>query len=153
MIQLYQELGILPDNSQLPQQMEQQQPGILDQISDELREYFQKEKTDDLTNEVLPDPVTTADENMQLEKFMEDTHQESLAEKTINRRGVFGPSINQQITKSSERGKYPRSGGRFIDPNQDRVNDDLVQRTANKAPIKTGKVKKNYSPGKGNPYA
>ena len=145
MIQLYQELGILPEGSQLPQQMEQQQPGILDQISDELQEYFQKLKTDDAAQEVLPDPITQADEQMQLNRFYTDQHQESLAEKTINRRGVFGPSINQQVTKNPERGKYPRSGGRFIDPNQDRVNADL--------PGKTGKPKKNYSPGKNNPYA
>jgi uncharacterized membrane protein YgcG len=143
-IQLYQELGILPQGQQLPQQMEQQQPGILDQISDELREYFQTEKQAELEEEVLPDPVTKVDEQLQLDKFQEDSHQESLAEKTINRRGVFGPSINQQIRKNPERGKYPRSGGRFLDQEgKDRVND---------VPMKTGKPKKRLKPGKNNPY-
>src|SRR2546430_14360357 len=56
-------------------------------------------------------------------KFDEQSHEESLAEKVINRRGTFGPSINEQITKSPVRGKYPRSGGGAFVPNQgkDRV--------------------------------
>lgn len=142
-ISLYQELGILPPSNQLAPQMEQEQPGIMDQLSDELTEFFNKEKLQKEEDEVLPDPVSKKDEDMQLEKFFSDSHQETLAEKTINRRGVFGPAINQQITKNPERGKYPRSGGRFIDPNQDRVND---------TPIKTGKTKKRLNPGKNNQY-
>jgi hypothetical protein len=149
-IGLYQELGILPPSQQLATGMDQQQPGILDQVSDELQEFFQKEKQDKEETEVIADPVTQADEAMQLDKFYNDQHQESLAEKVINRRGVFGPSVNQQVRKNPERGKYPRSGGRFIDQEgQDRVNGD--NGNGNK-PLKTGKTKKNYRPGKNNRY-
>lgn len=143
-ITLYQELGILPPNAQLAPQMEQEQPGIMDQLSDELTEFLLHEKVQKEETDILPDPISKADEEQQLERFYEDSHQETLAEKTINRRGVFGPSINQQTRKNPERGKYPRSGGRYLDQQgKDRVND---------VPIKTGNTKKRLSPGKGNPY-
>lgn len=146
-ISLYQELGILPPSQQLAPAMEQQQPGILDQVSDELQEFFQKEMQDKEETDVVPDPVTQQDEQMQVEKFLQDQHQESLAEKVINRRGVMGPAVNSQVKKNPIRGKYPRSGAGFpVDPNKDRVSDSDV-------PIKTGKTKKRLNPGKNNPYA
>ena len=136
-IQLYQELGILPPSDQLTQQMDQQQPGILDQLSDELKEFFEKEEAEKEQAEVQPAPITPAQEKLQEQKFLVDQHQESLAEKVINRRGTLGPSINEQVTKNPERGKYPRSGGRYIDPNIDRVEPG---------------IRKPYRPGKNNPY-
>lgn len=137
-VQLYQELGILPPSDQLTDQMDQQQPGILDQLSDELTEFFQKELAEKEQDEVQPSPITPAQEAEQQKRFMIDQHQETLAEKVINRRGTMGPSVNEQVTKNPERGKYPRSGGRYIDPNIDRVNSSEPQN--------------HYRPGKNNPY-
>ena len=133
-IQLYQELGILPPGSQLPQQMEQQAPGILEQLSTELQTFFDFLQQEDEASEVQPRPITQEDEEGQMEKFQEQSHQESLAEKVINRRGVFGPDVNTQYRKNAERGKYPRSGGRFIDPGVEKVqgNDVLSPRPANR---------------------
>lgn len=149
MIQVYQELGLLPQQTpDLLDQMDQQQPGILDQLSDELTEYFQKELAEKEQDEIQPLPVTSADENEQMQNYEADQHQESLAEFVINRRGVFGPAINSQVKRNPERGKYPRSGGRFIDQQgQDRIAN------VTDSPLKTGKTKKKYSPGKNNPYA
>ena len=140
-LQLYQELGILPpDSEDLMNNMEDQQPGILDSLSDELTEYFRKELAEKQADEVLPAPVTPQEEREQVQRFYEDQHQESLAEIVINRRGVFGPAVNDQVRKNPERGKYPRSGGRYLAPK------------ANDIPIKTGKPKRRLSPGKNNPY-
>lgn len=125
-IQLYQELGILPPGAQLPQEMEQQEPGILQQLSSELQTFFEFLEQEDEASEIQPRLITRQDEAGQMEKFDEQSHVESLAEKTINRRGMFGPGINQQYRKNPERGKYPRSGGRFIDPNIERVQGDDV---------------------------
>lgn len=156
MMQVYQELGILPpDSEDLMNNMEQQQPGILDQLSDELTTYFKKELATKEIDEVQPAPITEEQRQAQIQKFLESMHEESLAEKVINRRGVFGPAVNQQFRKNPERGKYPRSGGRFIDPNKDRV---TPRYTINGEPPVTNsvsrrkKVNKQYSPGKGNPY-
>jgi hypothetical protein len=142
-LQLYQELGILPDTAELADNMEQQSPGILDQLSDELTEYFQKELAEKEQDEVLPAPVTPAEEKLQQQKFLLDQHSESLAERVINRRGTWGPAINDQVRKNPLRGKYPRSSsGGFVDTQgQDRVNN---------SPLKTGKPLPHYRRGKGN---
>jgi len=158
MLELYQELGIVdPDSENVMNNMEQSQPGILDQLSDELTAYFKKELATKEADEIQPTPITEEQRQAQIQKFLESMHQESLAEKVINRRGVFGPSINQQFRKNPERGKYPRSGGRYIDPNADRVNTydavDVNQRSkTTKSTTSRKKVGKHYSPGKGNPY-
>lgn len=144
-ISLYQELGLLPNGSQLPQQMEQEQPGILETVSEELKQFFEYLEQADEEAQVQPAPVTLEQEEEQMGRWEESEHQESLAEKVINRRGVFGPAINQQVVKNPERGKYPRSGGRFIDPN--------VERTQGTSPISPYRLPDgNYKPGKKNPY-
>lgn len=140
-LKLYQELGILPDSVSLADQMDQQSPGILDQLSDELTEYFTKALDEKEVEEVQPAPITPGEQRDQLQKYYESQHQETLAEKVINRRGVFGPALDQQYRKNPERGKYPRSGGRYIDPNVDRV-----------LPPAKNAQKKHYDPGKGNLY-
>lgn len=141
-LRLYQELGILPDSMDVMDQMDQQQPGVLDTLSDELTQYFQKEIALKRADEVEPSPVTSKEENEQLQKYYQDQHQESLSEFVINRRGVFGPSVNDQVKKNPERGKYPRSGGRYIDPNQSNI-----------VPSKNARnYKKDYAGGKKNPY-
>ena len=144
-LQLYQELGLLPPSDQLMDQMDQQQPGILDQLSNELTEYFQNEIALKRSEEVEPAPVTRGEEQQQIQKYQQDQHQESLAEFVINRRGVFGPAINQTVRKNPLRGKYPRSSsGGFVDTQQIA---DAAARKDN--PLKSGRPKKQYRPGKG----
>lgn len=145
-LRLYQELGLIdPDSENLMNQMDQEQPGILDSLSDELTEYFRKELAEKQADEVQPAPVTPAEEKEQIEKFYKDQHQYSLAEIVINRRGVFGPAINQQVRKNPERGKYPRSGGKYMPPGTEGV-DTLGTKKIVKQP------KGKYNPGRGNPY-
>lgn len=147
-VQMYRDLGLLPEDiDSLTQGMEEEQPGILDQISDELSEYFKKEIATKEADEVLPAEVTPQQRQEQVAKYMQDQHQESLAEIVINRRGVFGPATNSQVRKNPLRGKYPRtSGGGFVDPNKDRVIDQNIA----ESPINTGKPKKNYRKGQNN---
>jgi len=150
-VQLYQELGILPpDSEDLLNTMDQSQPGVLDQLSDELTEYFKKELAEKQADEVQPAPITPQQRNQQIQRFLQEQHQESLAEIVINRRGVFGPSVNSQVRKNPLRGKYPRSsGGGFDDPNKDRdlpVDNGSKRR---KRPIGPGKEPNHYRQGKG----
>lgn len=145
-VQLYQELGLLPPSDQLMDQMDQQQPGILDQLSNELEQYFQNEVALKRSEEIEPSPVTRGEENQQIQQYQEDQHQESLAEFVINRRGVFGPAVNSQVRKNPLRGKYPRSSsGGFV--NQQAITDSANRKDS---PLKTGRAKKKYRPGKGN---
>lgn len=137
-IQLFQEFGILPPTQQLGQQMEQQQPGVLETLTDELQQFFQHLEVVEEEDEQQEAPITSQDMKEQKQKFAEAEHQEDLSERVINRRGIFGPSINDQTRKNPIRGKYPRSGGAFTPP-QD-------------TPDITGKPKKNYRPGRKNPY-
>ena len=132
-VALYQELGILPtDSEDLMNNMDQQQPGILDQLSDELTEYFKHELATKQADEVQPSPITDEQRQAQVQRFMEEQHQFSLAEIVINRRGTMGPSVNSQVRKNPLRGKYPRSsGGGFDDPNKDRVLPERTNSAAN----------------------
>ena len=161
MIQMYQELGILdPDSENLMNNMDQAQPGILDQLSDELTEYFKKELATKQAEEIQPAPITPEQRQQQIQKFMEEQHQESLAEIVINRRGTMGPSVVSTVRKNPLRGKYPRSsGGGFDDPNVDRTlpyDDNATQRARSDnakivPPAKTIKKRsrQHYNPGKG----
>jgi hypothetical protein len=138
MIQMYQDLGLLPPTQQLGQQMDQQSPGIMEQLSDELTQFFEDAKMKQEADEITPAPVTPLEERQQQEKFFEDQHQESLAEKVINRRGTMGPSVTDETRKNPERGKYPRSGGTYLPTG--RAEDE-------------GKLPKpHYRPGRNNPY-
>lgn len=148
-IQLFQEYGILPPTAQLGQQMEQQQPGILETLTDELQQFFQHVEQVDEADEMQEAPITPADERGQLQRFDESQHQETLAEKSINKRGVFGPAINSQFRKSAERGKYPRSGGTFLEPNNTK---DQTTPVVPKGKGRSKKVKRTYRPGNQNPY-
>ena len=140
-VALFQEFGILPPP--IAQQMPTE-PSILESLTNQLQTYFQYLEQVEQQDETPEAPITEEDEAMQLDRFYQSEHQESLAEKSINRRGVFGPAINQQIRKSPERGKYPRSGGRAATP-EGIVPEDQMN--------KAQKLKKNYRPGQNNPYS
>ena len=148
-IQLFQEYGILPPTQQLGQQMEEQQPGILETLTDELQDFFKYVEQVDEQDEVQEAPITPGDEQGQLQRFAESQHQETLAEKSIGKRGVFGPAINQQFRKSPERGRYPRSGGTYIEPNNTK---DQTTPVVPKGKGRSTKTKRHYRPGKENPY-
>ena len=156
-IAMYQMLGLLPPTQQLGQQMEEQQPGVLETLSDELRQFFEKQETEEEESQVMPRPVTKADEMLQQEKFDIAEHQESLAEKMINRRGVFGPAVNQQYRQSAERGKYPRSGGKYpagntpYEPGMAKGETQPVPQNS-EVQKKAKQPKRNYRPGQGNQY-
>ena len=145
-LQLYQELGLIPPTDQLADNMEQEQPGILDQLSDELTSYFQNQLMLKETDEIQPAPITVGEERQQEDKYWSDQHQESLSEFVINRRGSFGPAVNSQVRKNPLRGKYPRSSsGGFVD--QQKITDSANRKDN---PLRTGKPKRHYSPGAGN---
>jgi hypothetical protein len=149
-IQLFQEWGILPPTPQLGQQMEQEQPGILETLTDELQQFFQHVEQVDEADEIQDAPITSQDERGQLQRFAESEHQETLAEKAINKRGVFGPALNSQFRHAPERGKYPRSGGSFLQPNQNSGTTQPVVPKGKKALPKSVRTRKR--PGKNNPY-
>lgn len=148
-LSLYQELGLLPQTDQLADNMEQQQPGILDQLSEELQTYFKNALALKEMEEVQPAPVTKGEENQQIQDYWRDQHSESLSEFVINRRGVFGPSVNSQVRKNPLRGKYPRSSsGGFVDTQQ--ITDSATKKDAGDRVLQTGRPKKKYLPGRGN---
>lgn len=111
-IQMYQMLGILPPTQALGQQMEQQAPGILETLNDELQQFFEYQEEEEENAQVQPRPVTKADELGQQQKFEIGNHQESIQEKIINRRGL-PPSTTQMTTKNSQRGGYQRQSGKY----------------------------------------
>lgn len=107
-IEMYQQLGLLPPTQQLGQEMENVEPGILEKLTDELREFFEKEEEEEEEMQVQPAPITKEDEAGQQQRFKDAQHEESYAEKVINRRAVFGPGVDQSVRKNATRGKYEK---------------------------------------------
>jgi len=63
-----QNAGLLPkDKNELKDEMEDKEPGILDQLSDELKEYFEHVEKESATIE--PEDVTSKDETEHKKKF------------------------------------------------------------------------------------
>ena len=112
--------------------MEQEQPGVLQQLTEQLRTFFDVEEQYKHDNLVEPEKVTAKDEKLQRKKFSDDQHVESWRESIVNDRGLARvpprPNLDQtqpdyplmrnavsQRVKDSiakRRGKYPRSLGR-----------------------------------------
>lgn len=156
-IQLYQEFGILPPTQQLGQQMEQSSPGILDTVTQELQDFFTNLQQVQEEDEIPEAPITPEDNAAQLARFQESEHQEDIAESVINRRGTFGPPVNQMVRKNPLRGKYPRSGG--TPPLVGNENKTAGQTTPtslklrrNQQRSKSKLPKGNYDTGSGNQY-
>jgi hypothetical protein len=123
-VQYFQEVGMLPDTNNLAQQMDIQKPGILDQLGDELKEFFEKAEEDEKENEEKPEKVSTADERGQVKRFQESLRKPTVIEQYLNDkfRGFPRPnSTNDSLmpaernmslrVQKGKRGKYPRSGG------------------------------------------
>lgn len=106
-VSLYQQLGLLPPVPQLKQEMEKQEPGILEKLSDELKQFFEKQEELMKQTQTQPARITPEMEEEQKKKFEHGQHKETAIEQAMNRRGVFGPAVTQQDRKNPVRGKYP----------------------------------------------
>jgi len=135
-IQYLQESGLLPtDNSELGNQMEQEQPGILQTLTEQLRSFFEIEDQYKHDNQVEPEEITSEDQKEQKKRFAQDQHVQTWRESVVNDRGLARvpprPNLDQtqpdyplmrnavsQKVKDSiakRKGKYPRSGGERSD--------------------------------------
>lgn len=106
-LQLYQEAGLVPqDPNQLQTEMESQSPGILQTLSEELKEYFayldQEEESQE--EEDQPAPITTKDQKQQEQVYKQRQHQVT-REEQINRGRDFRTNVYQQ---GGYRGPVPR---------------------------------------------
>ena len=135
-IQYLQESGLLPaDNSELGNQMEQEQPGILQTLTEQLRSFFEIEDQYKHDNQVEPEEITSKDQKEQKKRFADDQHVETYRESVVNDRGLARvpprPNLDQtqpdyplmrnavsQKVKDNiakRKGRYPRSGGERSD--------------------------------------
>lgn len=73
-VQMYQQAGLLPQGSGLPQGMESQQPGILQTISEELIEYFQWLEQEEEESQTEPAKVSAKDMKEQQQKYKQRQH-------------------------------------------------------------------------------
>ena len=122
-VQYFQEAGMLPPTGELSQAMDVAQPGILEQLNDELKEFFEKVEEDEAENEEKPQKVSTGDEKAQVKRFKESLRKPTVVEQYLNDRyrGFNRPnSTNDDLmpaerkmmkVQQGKRGKYPRSGG------------------------------------------
>lgn len=118
-VQYYQEMGMLPDTSELAQQMDVSKPGVLEQLSDELTEFFEKAETDKEEEAEQPQKVTSADERGQVKKFKKSLRKPTVVEQYLNDRyrgwkrtdELMPGEQDMKKVQGGKRGKYPRSGG------------------------------------------
>lgn len=130
-IQFLQEQGLLPPSNDLADQMEQEQPGILQQLTEQLRSFLELEDEYKEESLVQPEPVTNQDQKQQQKRFLKNQHVESYRESVVNDRGlarvpprpnldqsapnypVVGTQQGDSLRKAvkNRKGKYPRSGG------------------------------------------
>lgn len=83
---LYRQAGLIPqDPNQLQSEMEAQQPGILQTISEELQEYFQWLEEIEADEQQEPAPITAKDQKQQQKVYSDKQHQITQDEK--NARG------------------------------------------------------------------
>jgi hypothetical protein len=87
-IEWLQENNLLPDTSELGDQMEQQSPGILQQLTQQLKDFF--EVVDEIDEEgeaqAKPAKVSSKDDKEQLKKFKDAEHRPTWQEKAMNTR-------------------------------------------------------------------
>lgn len=89
-IQQYQDMGYLPqDTSMMKDQIQQQSPGLLEQMSEELQEFFDQMEKEEEKARIKPAPITTADEKHQLKKFRQSERDISVQENMIQNRGMI----------------------------------------------------------------
>jgi hypothetical protein len=111
-VQYYQEMGLLPPGGELMQQMDTNQPGILEQLSEELLQFLEQQEESEEEDRQTPQKVTAKDEKEQLVKYKKSINTPTLMEQYLNDRYRFGTDQKHNATmQPGARGKYPRSGG------------------------------------------
>jgi hypothetical protein len=107
-LQLYQQAGLIPqDPNQLMTDMESQQPGILQTLSEELLEYFEWLEQIQEDQETPPAKVSNKDMKLQQKKYRDRQHQ--LTQEERNARGIEQTNyMYQQQSKGSYRGPFPK---------------------------------------------
>jgi len=104
-LELYRQAGLVPsDPNQLMTDMESQQPGILQTLSEELLEYFEWLDQAEEEEEVQPSKVTTGDQAQQQKKFKDRMHQITREEQMARGRD-FRTNVYEQ---GGYRGPVPR---------------------------------------------
>lgn len=115
-VDLYQRMGLLPgDNNQLAQEMEEQKPGILETISNDLREYFEAQNELDEENLAKPSKVTGKDESEQKKRYRDFQHlttpEEQMSRSIEQQRMQLLTRNAFRDIKRTGRALGPRSGG------------------------------------------
>jgi hypothetical protein len=84
-IQYLQEQGLLPETDDLADQMEQEQPGLLETLTDDLQEFFQTVDRikDDEAVRTQPSKVTSKDQKEQLQKYKKSKHVPTYQERSL----------------------------------------------------------------------
>ncbi len=116
-VEYYQQMGLMPQGGELMNQMDTMQPGILEQLNDELKEFLESQEQDEEDRQETPQKVSAKDEKEQRQKYKESMRPPTIMEQVLNdryRRGsdTGGYDPMRQETQPRVRGKYPRSGGR-----------------------------------------
>lgn len=104
-IELYRQAGLIPQSG-LAQQMESQQPGILQTLSEELLEYFQWLEEEQEASEKQPSEVSNADQKKQAKKYKDRQHQLTVEEKKARGRDFR----TNQYEAQNYRGPVPGTG-------------------------------------------
>lgn len=112
-VEYYQQMQMLPKGNF----MDQLSPGILVQMSEELKEFLEMQEEEDEDKIDKPQKVTAKDEREQLVKFEDSLRKPTVMERFLNDRYSGKPSAGGFDPLGSNgqpkvRGKYPRSGGR-----------------------------------------
>lgn len=107
-IGVYQQTGLLPGTNELGKQMEEDQPGILETLSEDLQEFFKAAEKLDKKGDIKPAKVTAKDEKEQQKKYAKADRSPTLVEQMYQDRGLANqPRVNKIQPK--DRGRYPRN--------------------------------------------
>jgi hypothetical protein len=117
-IMLYQQAGLLPgNNGDLMDQMNQQSPGILETLSDQLVDFFTKMDEQTEEDQTKPAKITKADQTNQVKMFRERQHRNTQVEQDARRIELQRKQLLTRnpfrgtTTISNRRPLSPRSGG------------------------------------------
>jgi len=128
-LELYRQAGLVPqDPNQLQSDMESQSPGILQTLSEELKEYFAylEQEEDEQSTEDEPAPITTKDQKGQEQLYKKRQH-ELTREEQLNRGRDFRTNIYQQ---GGYRGPFPKT--KMLGPAKSTKPSSLVTRKTKK---------------------
>jgi len=120
-IMMYQQAGLLPgNNGDLLDQMDQQQPGILEILSDQLIDFFNKMQEEEEEEKTKPAKITSKDEKDQIQRYNQRQHKLTLPEKSARRmeqqrKQLLTRNPFRDSTTINRRPLAPRSGGPDVD--------------------------------------